>query len=91
MNERVQEVEADYIVRSARLEKRLAELIAEKSNLERAKDEEITTISRTMKLELQKHREQQAALQSRIDELERTNNEVKGTKEPRNSDFKVTV
>ncbi|VDN02104.1 unnamed protein product [Thelazia callipaeda] len=69
--ERLQVVEADYIARLAHLDRRLKELNAEKEKLLREHDSTLNTMRRTLNEKDKASREQQSKLESRIQELER--------------------
>nr|CDP93282.1 BMA-FRL-1 [Brugia malayi] len=71
IKERLQVVEADYIARLAQLDRRLKELNAEKEKLLKEHDSTLSTMRRTLNEKDKASREQQAKLESRIQELER--------------------
>ncbi|VDK82843.1 unnamed protein product [Litomosoides sigmodontis] len=71
IKERLQVVEADYIARLAQLDRRLKELNAEKEKLLREHDSTLNTMRRTLSEKDKASQEQQAKLESRIQELER--------------------
>uniref|UniRef100_A0A915PKL7 Formin-like protein n=1 Tax=Setaria digitata TaxID=48799 RepID=A0A915PKL7_9BILA len=71
IKERLQLVEADYIARLAQLDRRLKELNAEKEKLLKEHDSTLSTMRRTLNEKDKANREQQAKLESRIQELER--------------------
>ncbi|VDM20122.1 unnamed protein product [Wuchereria bancrofti] len=71
IKERLQVVEADYIARLAQLDRRLKELNAEKEKLLKEHDSKLSTMRRTLNEKDKASREQQAKLESRIQELER--------------------
>ncbi|CAG9534836.1 unnamed protein product [Cercopithifilaria johnstoni] len=71
IKERLQVVEADYIARLAQLDRRLKELNAEKEKLLKEHDSTLNTMRRTLSEKDKANREQQAKLESRIQELER--------------------
>ncbi|KAL4003297.1 hypothetical protein ACH3XW_7025 [Acanthocheilonema viteae] len=71
IKERLQVVEADYIARLAQLDRRLKELNAEKEKLLKEHDSTLNTMRRTLSEKDKASREQQAKLESRIQELER--------------------
>lgn len=76
--ERLQEVEADYIARLAHLDRRLKELNAEKEKLLKERDSTLSTMRRTLNEKDKVNREQQAKLESRIQELEKIQENMKG-------------
>uniref|UniRef100_A0A1I7V8P8 CBR-FRL-1 protein n=1 Tax=Loa loa TaxID=7209 RepID=A0A1I7V8P8_LOALO len=71
IKERLQVVEADYIARLAQLDRRLKELNAEKEKLLKEHDSTLSTMRRTLNEKDKASREQQAKLESKIQELER--------------------
>ncbi|VDK71360.1 unnamed protein product [Onchocerca ochengi] len=71
IKERLQVVEADYIARLAQLDRRLKELNEEKEKLLKEHDSTLSTMRRTLSEKDKASREQQAKLESRIQELER--------------------
>ncbi|VDN55010.1 unnamed protein product [Dracunculus medinensis] len=75
--ERLQEVEADYIARLAHLDRRLKELNAEKEKLLKERDSTLSTMRRTLNEKDKVNREQQAKLESRIQELEKIQENMK--------------
>uniref|UniRef100_A0A158R454 Formin-like protein n=1 Tax=Syphacia muris TaxID=451379 RepID=A0A158R454_9BILA len=75
--ERLQEVEADYIARLAQLDSRLKELNAEKEKLLKEHDSTLDTMRRTLSEKDKVARERQAKLESRIQELERMQENMK--------------
>ncbi|VDD85180.1 unnamed protein product, partial [Enterobius vermicularis] len=75
--ERLQEVEADYIARLAQLDHRLKELNAEKEKLLKEHDSTLDTMRRTLSEKDKVARERQAKLESRIQELERMQENMK--------------
>ncbi|VDK27926.1 unnamed protein product [Gongylonema pulchrum] len=77
IKERLQVVEADYIARLAQLDRRLKELNAEKEKLLKEHDSTLNTMRRTLNEKDKESREQQAKLESRIQELERMQRNMK--------------
>lgn len=75
--ERLQEVEADYIARLAQLDHRLKELNTEKEKLLKEHDTTLDTMRRTLTEKDKLARDQQAKLESRIQELERMQENMK--------------
>lgn len=71
-------MEADYIARLAQLDRRLKELNAEKEKLLKEHDSTLSTMRRTLSEKDKASREQQAKLESRIQELERMQANMKG-------------
>lgn len=75
-------MEADYIARKALLNRRLDDLLAEKKALvdeKSKKDVTINTLTRDFREREQKYEHEKAKLESRIQELERTQREVQGS------------
>lgn len=71
-------MEADYIARLAQLDRRLKELNAEKEKLLKEHDSTLSTMRRTLSEKDKASREQQAKLESRIQELERMQANMQG-------------
>ncbi|MFH4977237.1 hypothetical protein AB6A40_003946 [Gnathostoma spinigerum] len=75
--ERLQEVEADYIARLAQLDRRLKELNAQKEALMKQHDTTLNTMRRTLNEKDKANRDLQSKLESRIQELERIQENMK--------------
>lgn len=71
-------MEADYIARLAQLDRRLKELNEEKEKLLKEHNSTLSTMRRTLSEKDKASREQQAKLESRIQELERMQANMKG-------------
>lgn len=80
-NERIQEIEAEYMTRIVYLDNRLADLVKERDSLivlHQKTDNEMTTLKRTLTQKEQESKQQQSRLESRIQELEDLQKNLKG-------------
>lgn len=80
-NERIQEIEAEYMTRIVYLDNRLAELVNERDSLlalHQKTDSEMTTLKRTLTQKEQESKQQHSRLESRIQELEEMQKNLKG-------------